>query len=343
MSARRTVAAWFREDTTDEASWYPQVGSNSSLPEFQKVYWRCVPTFYASCRRFNPDLLLRFYTNAQLPVVDGVDIGALLNELDVEIVDVPYGHLPPVGWFGQWRNQFFVLDILQHLSTESFDGCIVLDTDCVFTGSLGPLFDLLDAQGAATYVIAPVAADPDFVNNGLTAAELDALAGDLAGRPLHAPYCGGEIVALRGDVLATVAARADLAWHAALAAHNRGDKKFNEEAQLLSAVYAALDLPVGLAEPHIRRIWTQRARDVQQQDLLRPIWHLPGEKHYGFRQLVPLLRDRRSWFWTSDDATFRVALGRAMGVPHRIRTKWLRDHADYVRRTVRSRLAARRP
>jgi hypothetical protein len=334
----RIVAAWFREDAKDQASWYPQVGADSSLPEFQKVYWRCVPTFYASCRRFNPDVHLRFYTNASLPIVDGVDIGELLAGLEVEIVDIPYEHLPPVGYFGQWRNQFFVLDILQNLSDESFESCIVLDTDCVFTGSLRPLFDVLESDGAATYVIAPVALDPSFSNNGLTAAEMDALAAEVVGRNVHVAYCGGEIVALRADVLATVAKRADEVWRDSIARHERGERKFNEEAQLLSCIYAELDLPVGLAEPYIRRIWTQRARSVQADDLLRPIWHLPGEKHYGFRQVVPQLRNRGSWFWAADDATFRAQLGQAMGLPRRRPSKWVRDHADFVRRSAKRRL-----
>jgi hypothetical protein len=337
----RVIAAWFRQDSKDEASWYPQAGADSSLPGFRQVYWRCVPAFYASCRRFNPGATLRFYTNAELPTIDGVSLKDLLQVLDVEVLDIPYTHLPPDGYFGQWRNQFFVLDILQDLALGDFEAAIILDTDCVFTGPADALFDRVISDGAATYVVAPVMANPLAISNGLTAEQLDTLSSAVTGKPLRVSYCGGEIVALRGDTLAAVADRVQLVWQDSQDRNARGELKFNEEAQLLSCIYAELGLPVGGADPFIRRIWTQRARDVQRVDAWRPIWHLPGEKHYGFRQLIPYIRNSNSWFWADDDDAFRERLGRVMSIPRREPRKWVLDRRDYVRRKVRDRMSER--
>ncbi|MDO8970748.1 MAG: hypothetical protein Q7U74_08680, partial [Saprospiraceae bacterium] len=48
------ISTWIYLDSPEESSEYPQVGKRSHLPDFQKVYWRCVAVFFAVSTQSNP-------------------------------------------------------------------------------------------------------------------------------------------------------------------------------------------------------------------------------------------------------------------------------------------------
>lgn len=333
------VVAWFRQDTKIESSWYPQVGVDSSTESVHAIYWRCVAVFFSSCRRFNPGAELIFYSNAQLPVLDGVDFRELFLRLQVTVRDIPYAHLPPMGYFEQWRNQFFVLDVLEdlHKNAEPDDAYLVLDTDCVVTQPLDELFQTVRTYGAATYTVEEIAELPSYVSNGLTSLDLERVSSEIAGRRLSVPYAGGELVALSRSGLEVVVAEIPPVWTECLARFERGDPKFNEEAQLLSYIYAKAGLGNGKANPYIRRIWTQRYSTVRQADIEIAVWHLPAEKKLGFKRAFRVLAAERSWFWEADDDRFRFNIAELMGVPKSSTHKLMKDRTiqlfERLRRT----------
>ena len=83
-----------------------------------------------------------FFTNIPAPelekwMVDGVNICNIFKKLDVTVVNILLTRKTPADWFSYWRNQFYLLDILDYFKVNlgSADKFILLDSDCVFTSS----------------------------------------------------------------------------------------------------------------------------------------------------------------------------------------------------------------
>ena len=68
-------------------------------------------------------------------MVDGVNICNIFKNLDVTVVNILLTRKTPADWFSYWRNQFYLLDILDYFKANlgSADKFILLDSDCVFT------------------------------------------------------------------------------------------------------------------------------------------------------------------------------------------------------------------
>lgn len=83
-----------------------------------------------------------FFTNIPAPelekwMVDGVNICNIFKKLDVTVVNILLTRKTPEDWFSYWRNQFYLLDMLDYFKANlgSADKFILLDSDCVFTSS----------------------------------------------------------------------------------------------------------------------------------------------------------------------------------------------------------------
>ncbi len=343
MSSRHvTIGTWMYGEPEGEESFYPAVGGNTSAPSFQAVYWRCVATFFATSARQNPHAHHVLFTNfEQVPRVDGFDLAALLARLGVETVRLPFTYLPPEGYFGSWRNQFYIFDIIHHLAGRLApdDTALVLDSDCVWVRPADEMVGATAACGLLTYEVAyPEGMDV----HGLSRRDMGALYRDLLGAdwtgtdepvavPAAPPYHGGELFAATGRAVQQVAERIDPLWDEMLGRFRRGAPKFNEEAQALSFLYHALGYPGGTADPFIRRIWTTlfRSEPALPSDQDLTLWHLPAEKRYGIRYLFEGMKRERSRFWTTPlGEPFRAYLGRQLGVPRRTPQKLIRDTAS---------------
>ena len=329
-----TIATWLYAEPEGEESFYPQVGGRPSSPWFQAVYWRCVAVFYAAAARVAPDAPLVFFTNVpEIPDVDGADLGALLGRFGVETERPPFTFMPPEGYYGAWRNQFYVLDLIGALADRLSDGDVgvLLDSDCVWTGAPDGLAAAARMHGGLTL---DVGIGLDEEQNGLTPREMGQLYTEL-GAPAETPtYFGGEIVAATGATLRTLAREARPVWDEMLRRHAAGQPKFNEEAHLLSFLYQRLGLVEGTANAFTDRIYTslKDGKTVRPEHLGLPVWHLPNEKRYGLRRLFPDVIDERSWFWRgAPDAAWRRRLGRVLGVPRRTSRKAVLDVAAAVR------------
>lgn len=342
------ICTWIYLDSPEEQSEYPQVGKASHTEAFQLIYWRCVAVFFALSTEHNPQSRHLLFTNKRpedFPRIDGFDLRAFLQEKKVDVVTLPLRWQTPPGYFGRWRNQFYIFDILEffenHFDTTKTDdklepAFVVLDSDCLINRPLDALFESIHRHGLLALTM-PYAPDADI--NGISRQGMRAVYAGLDGGqdPGFDPaYFGGEIFAATLPAVRKINALAPSVWHQMLERFRMGLPKFNEEAHLLSYCYYKTG-GLGALEPFIKRMWTApHYNNVQAPDQNLPIWHLPSEKTGGiallFRQFV------------ASGATFRgltpEKLGQYVGVPKR--TKWL-NIKQYLRYSAVFKLLKRLP
>lgn len=309
------ICTWIYLDSPEESSEYPQVGKRSHLSDFQKVYWRCVAVFFALSKHYNPQTRHILFSNKKsedFPIIDGLNLQTFLQEKNVEIVTIPLSWQTPEGYFGKWRNQFYIFDILQFIESQAISdqsAFLILDSDCVIRASLEPVFSEIRQQGL---LVLPMPYGEDYDINGITRNDMRRIYADLDGTDtgISPLYYGGEVFAATLPVIRRINAIAPEIWTKMLERHRNGQSKFNEEAHFLSYCYHKIGR-FGLLERFIKRIWTSaKYNNVQAEDAQLPIWHLPSEKTGGIALLFKYLAsgDKR---WMSSE------LGEYVGVPKR--------------------------
>lgn len=341
------ISTWIYLDRPEEQSEYPQVGKSSHSAEFQKIYWRCVAVFFEWSTRHNPTrrhLLFSNWRAEQFPVIDGLDLRAFLLEKNVEVVTLPLTWQTPPGWFGRWRNQFYIFDILSFFEkrfAQADSGSdsksdpelpptlVVLDSDCLINRPLDELFAAVRRDGLLTL---PMPYEVDFDINGVTRRDLRQLYTELDDNrdPGQEPiYYGGEIFAATLPVVQRINALAPDIWREMHTRFERGAKKFNEEAHFLSYCYHRIG-SFGSLEGFIKRIWTApHFSNVQPADADLPIWHLPSEKTGGIALLFRrFIRPNGRRALPNDAKTLAAYVGLTqprlyVNWKHRLRHSWI--------------------
>src|ERR1700744_3246152 len=144
----KNICAWLCIDPEGEESIYSQMRSlgKSTSMKFISVYLKNCIVFYISCRKYNPDANLLFFTNSDLPEqVEGMNLLEQFDQLGVKIVKTEFEYRTPPGYYGEWRCVFFEFSIFKkmiELSKSKDDLFLLLDSDCVVTGDLQPLWDM---------------------------------------------------------------------------------------------------------------------------------------------------------------------------------------------------------
>jgi hypothetical protein len=346
-STQKTViGTWLHAETKETESRYPQVGGASSTPAFQDIYWRCVMLFFASSVRHNPQAAHRLFTTvAQVPDVGAFSTGGFLKRLGVEVVQVPFTYLPPPGYYGAWRNQFYILDIIRYLDANGADDeqYVILDSDCVFTGSVDRLSRQISLNGLLALDL-DLPLDEDI--NGLTQRDMKRIFEEI-GQPCPAEaakYYGGEFFAATAEVIHQLAPEVNPLWETCLARFAAGKPKFNEEAHFLSFLYAKLGYGGASANPYVGRIWTGlKFRTTSPKDFDLIIWHIPAEKKHGIKRLFPQVIRPNSRFWTvPPGAEFARFIAGYMGIPKSSLIKKSRDVFDTVLWRLSDKMTKRR-
>jgi len=330
------ISTWIYLDSPEESSEYPQVGKRSHLPEFQKVYWRCVAVFFDLSTKSNPERQHILFSNVEadlLPIVDGLDLKSFLKKRNVEVVTLPLTWQTPEGYFGKWRNQFYIFDILTYLEKRwSGDlkmnnhdiepAFVVLDSDCIINRPIFGVFENIRANGLMAL---PMHFADDYNINGVTRVDMRRIFAELDGGkdPGENPeYCGGEIFAATLKKVREINQIAPGIWQNMLERHQAGLQKLNEEAHFLSYCYHRIGGWASL-EKNIKRIWTSpKYTKVQSEDFMLPIWHLPAEKTGGIALIFKTLDKRH---WTMEE------LGGILGVPKRTRYLNLKHYLKHTR------------
>ena len=321
------ISTWFVADQRSEATYFPQLGSQSDSPAGHLVYWRCVVCFFASSLRVNPAARHMFFTNVDLPKVDGIDLASLFTGWAIEVVRLPVHHRLPPGTVSSWGNQFYVLDIVDYLAAHvDAVRSIILDSDCVWVRNSAALDAAIDHHGMVTFVEEGAYLDPAEPINGLSRREMtDFLRRMTKSEPIEAiPYFGGEIFAATQDAIHDVATRTSTLWPEVF---NRTDNAPHEEAHFLSIIAAMRGDASATANPFIRRMWTSfKHNTLRADDGDLTIWHLPAEKRSGFAALYKHISPHLKAGTLPDAMPIDVALyARLMGIPRRTPQKFIVD------------------
>lgn len=298
------------------------------MADFQEIYWKCVAVFFALSTQFNPQRRHLLFSNKRLeefPEIDGFDLQNFLKNKNVEIATLPLTWQTPEGYFGKWRNQFYIFDILEFIENGFKSGTeessfIILDSDCIINRPLDALFAEIQRHGLLALPM-PYSDTHDI--NGVTRQQMRQIFAELDGKdPGENPvYYGGEIFAATLPIIRKINALAPVVWQKMLERHRAGQPKLNEEAHFLSYCYHKIGR-FGSLKGFIKRIWTSpHYSNVQPDDANLPIWHLPSEKTGGIALIFKMLDKKR---WTVDE------LGRYLGVPKRRKYLNLKHFLKYT-------------
>ena len=280
------IISWFYAENKEDESYYPSVGKNTSSFEFQKVYWRCIYDFYRSAViTQQKEVKYLFFTNLEkLPKdVDGVDMEEFFLRYHIEIVRKELSCKTPSNWFFQFRNQFYVYDIIDHL--KDIEGNhLILDSDCMFTRDISDLFALIEADGAAAY---PVPHGDEYPINGINLNGMKRLYREFYSEDMdELEYLGGEFISFRNDLGQKIMDEFHYLWKLNYKLYEEGKEKLNEEAHFWSFIYFRLGFRKFEGVKYTRRIWTAaQLDDITPKDMELPIMHLPAEKRYVFKDM----------------------------------------------------------
>ena len=289
------IVTWFYGEHKGNESSYPSVGANTTDLSFQVVYWKCIYDFFMSAFLTQKNTEYWLFTNVKaFPGPDdmnGLDLKEFFDEHSVHIIEQELSAQTPKDWFGEWRNQFYVYDILRYMMSHTDGRMIVFDSDILFRKDISDLFDVIEQYGAVGYALG----DPDdIVKNGTSNNDMTLLYEKYYGeKPADTVrYRGGEFIALTRDMAETVVKEFEYLWPLNYAQYEKGETKLTEEAHFLSMIYARLGITNTLGNDCIRRIWTAAKFDtVIKSDEDLAMWHLPAEKKYGFDKLYGWLRE----------------------------------------------------
>ncbi|MDJ0897288.1 MAG: hypothetical protein QNJ55_00640 [Xenococcus sp. MO_188.B8] len=323
MTNSTNICTWFYSDSIEEESLYPQVGGKSSSKEFQEIYLRCVIVFFSSSLRQNPNANHILFTNLELfPDIGNFKAQDFLNKNGIKLITLPLTYKTPKYFYGSWRNQFYLFDILKYLSKidENNQKYIILDSDCVWVNSAKRISDDLDKYGILGYRM------DRRSTNDLSGKDLKEIYKELSNHEMkQIPYYfGGEWIAACGNFIKIISKEVDPVWNNCLKRFNENKPKLLEEAYVLSYIYHKLGFEEATANSYIRRIWGLNYSPsgepseivTAEQALELTIWHLPGQKKYGFKRLFGQVIKPNSKFWSLDlENEFKHYLGCFMGIP----------------------------
>jgi len=332
------ISSWFVSDDDENASFFPQIGVKSDSPEAKIIYWRCVLCFFASSIAVNSQSQHFFFTNAKLPIVDGVDVAQAFDQWRVRVIYLPITYRLPHGSVDSWGNQFYIFDIIRYVAESGqHRRYVVLDSDCIWIRPVTALEVAIDRYGVLTYFLDKREHGETESINGLSRQGMARFLRRLGGEQRDSiPYFGGEIFAGTRQEISRLAEQVDHVWARVLAA---GEDAPKEEAHLLSILYAMNGYCIGTANPFIKRMWTTfKYSNVAASDIDFTIWHLPSEKKSGFRDLFSTLKRGRGDYRHPAALGFRPDVyGLVMGVPRRTLSKLLRDVTTKLRERLMGR------
>ncbi|WP_234123166.1 hypothetical protein [Clostridium hydrogenum] len=281
------ICSWLFVEDEEDSSFYPQVGGKPSSEKFQKVYWKCIYDFYYSSLLFNKEDKHIFFTNVkELPSnVDGVNFNEFFNCNEIEIVNLNLTYKTPKDWFGAWRNQFYIFDILAYIEKkyEDSDKFLILDSDCVFVKKSDEIFEDIDTNKVIAY---SEATPLDYRMNGITTIEMRQLYEKFYNEKSDVIYYGGEILAAKVSSIKLINEQYKFLWKVNFEQYTKKDIKLTEEAHFLSMIYHKIGVNNIVANNYIKRMWTTfKFNTVNKEDLNLVIWHLPAEKKTGFKYM----------------------------------------------------------
>lgn len=236
-----------------------------------------------------------FFTNVpNIPTdLDGVDLCCFFQKNNIEIVRLELTNKTPGDWYGAWRNQFYVFDVLTYLANFSGteeNSYLILDSDCLIMSSLLPMFDAINKYKIITY---NCGYGENHKINGITTCEMREIYKEFYNEDAHdLLYKGGEIIGIKGSIISKLLLEYKNLWQLNYERYLNKKTKLNEEAHFLSLLYYRFGYKESVANQYIKRMWTAvQCDNIEKQDSNLIIWHLPAEKKYGFKRLFDYFKD----------------------------------------------------
>ncbi|WP_419803164.1 hypothetical protein [Mucilaginibacter sp.] len=325
------ICTWLCADKKGEESVFFQTGEVSSSQKHQNIYWRCILLFYVTSKRFNKQEKHLLFTNVQqLPVVDGINVKAVLTDLEVEVIHTDFKYKTPNGYFGSFQNQFYEFSILEYISKNNrheTDNYLIVDSDCIF---IKPARHLFNAALPLGFISFEDPVKPDYVINGLSRNDLKTIYQELLGTEINEipSYHLGEFLLCSVANIQKIYADFEQLWPQLLERNDKGLMKFNEEAHTLSYLYFKNGFRASTDASFMRRIWTNPVfyREVRIADKELILWHLPSEKTFGIKTLYNLFFHKSTNYGLSiNDQKYINLVQKAVSVPRlsfRMRLKY---------------------
>jgi hypothetical protein len=316
------ICTWFCADEVGEESIYHQTGEVSSSLNHQKIYWRCIITFFATSIRVNKKSNHILFTNVrELPVIEGKRFGDILKDLNVAIIHTDFKYKTPKGYYSAWRNQFYEFSILEYISksyNSEDDNYLILDSDCIFLKSVDALF--IEAEKAGGFMSYEMEYTEDHEINGISRIGMKKVYEELLQKELlEVPaYFAGEFLLCSVKNIIKLHSDFSELWPILIRRNEKHLIKFNEEAHTLSYLYYKNGFQNKAGNKYIRRIWTNPVfyRNVKPTDVNLYIWHLPAEKKFGIEKLFKyLMKTDIKSFSESYDETFTSTLHDILNIP----------------------------
>lgn len=316
------ICTWICTDAVGEESIYPQTGEKSSGQKHQNIYWRCILLFFATSKRFNKTQKHVLFSNTKvMPSLDGRSVEDSLEELDVKIIFTDFNYKTPKGYFNLFQNQFYEFSILEYIvnNNKNFaDQYLILDSDCIFTQSVQPLF-----RAAASKGFMSIADDctTDLIIHGLSRKDMKTLYEELLGEYIDVipEYHLGEFFLASVKNINIIYEDFSLLWPKMMNRFANNQPKFNEEAQTLSYIYFKNKFEASKSKMFLKRIWTNPVfyRNVENTDVNVAIWHLPAEKTYGLSSLYrELIVNEEQFGLKIPHSLYMAKLKALLGVPY---------------------------
>lgn len=297
-----TICTWFYEEKIGEESKYPQVNMKSSSYEFKSIYWKCIVDFFTTSLTYNKNCNHEFFTNVEIdsiPDIDGFNLKKFFEKYNIIVNKIPLTYKTPEGYYGTWRNQFYIFDILNNINKRKnkIGNYIILDSDCIWIRPISDEFNkLIDINEVLTYEI-PY--EEDHLVNGLTRLDMKEIYEELnLEKVKEVPnYYGGEIFVSNEKGIEKICSLVDDTWEKMMIRHSQNRKKFNEEAHLLSYLYNKLGYKSNTLDTMIKRIWTYPFHyNSNINDTNLSILHMPSEKKYGFDYMFKKINENKFIF-----------------------------------------------
>ena len=298
------VITWFYSENSSEYGIYPQVHGESSSQNFQIVYKKCILTFFTSAVHANQGSKFLLYTNKMESEIFKTKterrILRKIKALGVEIRTINYTFKPPEKQ-RLWRNQFFILDILSDLSSklENDDLVAILDSDVVWSGSPNTTNFWNELKIIGSLNMQPIASRDENIN-GYSQNQLHFLANIFNLECSDCiEYCGGEFITFNYNFLNQCVEMSKVLFPKYIKELALSNIDFIEEAHFLSLIFDTWNVPTGVGNKYIRRIWTNdwKYTNREEHDETLVMWHLPAEKKYGLKRLADVLLLSPKLFW----------------------------------------------
>jgi hypothetical protein len=274
------IATWFHADSDADSGVYSQTLGGSTRSGHYEVYFRCVEIFFESLSNFKRTEKRLFFTNQLGYEVSSLKFKKKLLDLNVEIVVLENSHIPPQNFGLKWRNQFYLIDILNYLAHYNCD-TFIFDSDVIAMSD-----EEIEFESNSELILLVISDIQDEEINGLQVADIGRL---FAERTQKQPkrlskYYGGEFLGIRGDSIQKFSELMDYHFDLNLEASATGGIYLREEAHLISLVSQEFSVSEN-GSNLIQRIWTQpwtfRKIPENLEELI--FWHLPAEKKTGFK------------------------------------------------------------